>query len=118
MVFGRRARLAQTAVIHFPRRVAEHLADKFKFKYLSAVELLRFEETSGSPEGSEIRKALEEKTELPTSLVLKVLQKVVVLYGPRKYLVDNFPRNICDAGEFEALCGKHPEIGFEGYLQL
>lgn len=88
--------------------MAEHLAEKFKFKYLSAVELLRFEEASGSPEGSDIRKALEEKAELPTALVLKVLQKVIVLYGPRKYLVDNFPRNTSDASEFEALCGRHP----------
>lgn len=64
------------------------------------MELIRFEEAAGTPESSEIKKALGLKVELSSELILRVLQKVMVLYGPRKYLIDNFPRSLADATEF------------------
>jgi adenylate kinase family enzyme len=80
--------------------VAQHLVQRYKFKYLSAMELVRFEESAGSPESIEIRKALEEKAELSSGLIIRVLQKVMVLYGPRKYLIDSFPRSLADVTDF------------------
>lgn len=49
---------------------------------------------------------------------MRVLKKVMNLYGPRKYLIDFFPRNEADLAEFEAVCRKYREVEFQGYLQL
>jgi adenylate kinase family enzyme len=41
--------------------VAQFLIDRFKFKLISAFDLVRFEEKTGSPEGAEVKKCIEQK---------------------------------------------------------
>lgn len=58
MVFRWRARCTKTAVLIDLFRVAQYLTEQYKFKYLSLLELVRFEEKVRSQEATEIRKAI------------------------------------------------------------
>lgn len=37
------------------------MMERYKVKYLSAVDLIHFEESTNSPEAAEVKKAIEEK---------------------------------------------------------
>ena len=93
---GRRTRVAESSVRHGRGRAGQFLADVYKFKVVSVMELMRFEEGANSPESLEIKKVVEEKGQFSSKLVLRVIKKVLSLYGPRKYLVEGFPRDQAD----------------------
>lgn len=40
------------------------------------------------------------------------------LYGPRKYLLEGFPRSETDIKELTALCTKYPRVELLGYINL
>jgi len=49
MAVGRRAWLTKAAVTNQRLRLAQFLVSQFKFKYLSALDLIKFEEKTTSP---------------------------------------------------------------------
>jgi hypothetical protein len=61
LVPGRRAGNAKATVHANLHRVAQYLTERYKFKYLSTIDLMQFEESTNSMEASEIKKAIEDK---------------------------------------------------------
>ena len=50
--------------------------------------------------------------------MLRVIKKVVSLYGPRKYLIEGFPRDRADLYELNRLADNHSDLEVFGYIQL
>ena len=61
--------------------------------YLSLFEILQFEKERQTSEAEMIKKAIVEKKDFSTELVTQVLKKAIASLGPRRYLIDGFPRN-------------------------
>ena len=80
--------------------------------------MIRFEENTGSPEAVEIRKCMDQKQEYPPELIIKIIKKVFTLYGPRKYLIEGFPRDMNDVAAFEAFMNKYSRVELMGYINI
>lgn len=99
-------------------QVATFLIERFKFKYVSAAEMMAYDEKAGSPDAAEIKKCMDQKQQYPPELVLKVLKRFLSLFGPRKYLVEGFPRNEADVTALNAMVKHYDRVELMGYINI
>eukprot|EP01039_Chlorochromonas_danica_P008902 gene8902-9820_t len=71
----------------------EKLAKEFSLTHLSAGELLRQEQRSGSENGQLIDRYLREGRIVPVEISLNLLKREILSTGYARYLIDGFPRN-------------------------
>lgn len=72
---------------------SERLADEFNLAHLSAGELLRKEQNSGSESGNLINAYLREGRIVPVEVSLRLLKREIVARAQERYIIDGFPRN-------------------------
>ena len=65
----------------------------YKFKHLSAGDLLREERQKGGDLAETIDQFIKEGKLISSELVVKLMKKNIEANGKRRYLVDGFPRN-------------------------
>ena len=94
------------------------LIERFKFKYVSAAEMMAYDEKAGSPDAPEIKKCMDQKQQYPPELVLNVLRRFLSLYGPRKYLIEGFPRNEADVTALNAMVKQYSRVEMMGYINI
>ena len=61
---------------------------------------------------------MDQKQEYPSELVVKILKRILSLYGPRKYLLEGFPRNQADCTALEQMCSQYSRIELMGYINI
>jgi len=69
------------------------LADEFGMKHLSAGELLREEQASGSTNGAIIDSIIKEGKIVPVQITLDLLKRAILGTRANRFLIDGFPRN-------------------------
>lgn len=89
----------------------------YKFKHLSAGDLLREEQEKGGADADEIKKNIKEGnfrihsgTLVKSDLIVRLLKKAIALNGLRRYLIDGFPRNKENMEAFERIIGHEVDI--------
>lgn len=51
-------------------------------------------------------------------MIIRILKRIFALYGPRKYLIEGFPRNEADLSALTDLCKKYERVELLGYINL
>ena len=69
------------------------LAGEFGMKHLSAGELLREEQASGSANGATIDSIIKEGKIVPVQITLDLLKRAILGTRANRFLIDGFPRN-------------------------
>ncbi len=72
--------------------IAERLEKEFRWKHISAGELLREEVAKGTTIGRDIQKVLEKGRLVPNELVNDIVR--LEIQGRKHYILDGFPRSI------------------------
>ena len=81
--------------------IAGRLEKEFKFKQISAGELLREEVAKGTTIGKDIKKMMEQGRLVPNKLVNEIVR--LEIRGKKHYLLDGFPRTLEQAKEIQDL---------------
>lgn len=93
--------------------------DHFKFVHLSAGDLLRAErKKEGSENGALIEKCIVEGSIVPSAITVALLKQAMEESGwdNGRFLIDGFPRNEENLGQWEALMGDKVNTPFIIYL--
>lgn len=69
------------------------LSNEFGMKHLSAGELLREEQSSGSSNGKLIDSIIKEGKIVPVQITLDLLKRAILEENSNRFLIDGFPRN-------------------------
>lgn len=70
------------------------IKEKFGYEHLSAGDLLRAEQQSGSELASMIKNFIKEGKIVPAQVTVKLLHNAMIVSGSDKFLVDGFPRDV------------------------
>ncbi|KAF6153980.1 hypothetical protein GIB67_037684 [Kingdonia uniflora] len=87
-------------------KIVEH----FGFTHLSAGDLLRAEQKSGSENGTMIQNMIKEGNIVPSEVTVKLLQRAMLESNNDKFLIDGFPRNEENRAAFERVTRITPEF--------
>eukprot|EP00898_Chlorokybus_atmophyticus_P006437 jgi/Chlat1/6795/Chrsp51S09101 len=79
----------------------ERMVAEFKFKHLSAGDLLRAEVASGTATGKMCEALMKEGKLVPMDVTISLLKKAMEHSGQSRFLVDGFPRALDQAVAFE-----------------
>ncbi|XP_015886497.3 UMP-CMP kinase 3 isoform X2 [Ziziphus jujuba] len=85
-----------------------NIVQHFGFTHLSAGDLLRAEQKSGSENGTMIQNMIKEGKIVPSEVTIKLLQKAMEESGNDKFLIDGFPRNEENRAAFETVTQIEP----------
>ncbi|KAH7525273.1 hypothetical protein FEM48_Zijuj06G0207500 [Ziziphus jujuba var. spinosa] len=85
-----------------------NIVQHFGFTHLSAGDLLRAEQKSGSENGTMIQNMIKEGKIVPSEVTIKLLQKAMEESGNDKFLIDGFPRNEENRSAFETVTQIEP----------
>lgn len=81
--------------------VSECIVKKFKFRHVSAGELLREEVSKGTTIGNDIKRYMEKGGLVPNQFVVEMVKLEV--QGKDNYILDGFPRSLSQAEKIEDL---------------
>jgi len=70
-----------------------HIVEEFGFVHLSAGDLLREEQASGSKHGEMIANMIQNGQIVPSEVTVGLLKNAIAKHPGKKFLVDGFPRN-------------------------
>lgn len=87
-----------------------NIVQHFGYTHLSAGDLLRAEQKSGSENGTMIQNMIKEGKIVPAEVTIKLLQKAIQESSNDKFLIDGFPRNEENRAAFESMTGIVPEF--------
>jgi UMP-CMP kinase family protein len=79
----------------------ERIVQEYGYHHLSSGDLLRAEAKSGSAEGREIQRLMENGQLVPVSTTLALIKKAMATGANTKFLIDGFPRSVEQAQLFE-----------------
>ncbi|CAI9102119.1 OLC1v1000338C10 [Oldenlandia corymbosa var. corymbosa] len=85
-----------------------NIVKHFGYTHLSAGDLLRAEQKSGSENGTMIQNMIKEGKIVPSEVTVKLLQRAMAESGNDKFLIDGFPRNEENRAAFELVTGIQP----------
>lgn len=89
----------------------ERLVEDFGLQHFSAGDLLRAHMKSGSPEGQMVADMIKDGKIVPSHVTISLLQRAMDESGSKKpFLIDGFPRNEENRGQFETQTGISPEL--------
>ncbi|EGD79111.1 cytidylate kinase [Salpingoeca rosetta] len=71
----------------------ERIVDTYKFKHLSAGDLLRAERNSGSETAELINGYIKEGKIVPVAITIELIHKAMEAHDGNLFLIDGFPRN-------------------------
>lgn len=71
----------------------EKIVEEFGFVHLSAGDLLRWEQKSGSKNGDLIENYIKEGNIVPVEITVSLLDKAMETNASKHFLIDGFPRN-------------------------
>eukprot|EP00919_Chromeraceae_sp_WS-2016_P058765 GHVR01139697.1.p1 GENE.GHVR01139697.1~~GHVR01139697.1.p1 ORF type:complete len:101 (-),score=8.27 GHVR01139697.1:1465-1767(-) len=83
------------------RRVIDCLLRDYKFKFLSSYDIIQFEQDFDGPDSTLIKKCISEELPFTSELVIRLIKRALASCGPRRFLIDGFPRNINDIHQFD-----------------
>ncbi|KAF5200553.1 adenylate kinase [Thalictrum thalictroides] len=86
------------------------IAQQFGFTHFSTGDLLREESKSGSEDSVMIQKTMEKGEHVPSTFVIKLLQRAMKESGKNFFLIDGFPRNLENLDAFSTLVGIEPKF--------
>ncbi|KAH6755084.1 P-loop containing nucleoside triphosphate hydrolases superfamily protein [Perilla frutescens var. hirtella] len=87
-----------------------NIVQHFGYSHLSAGDLLRAEQNSGSENGEMIKNMINDGQIVPSEVTIKLLQRAMEESGNDKFLIDGFPRNEENRAAFESVTGIEPEF--------
>ncbi|KAG6434509.1 hypothetical protein SASPL_106146 [Salvia splendens] len=87
-----------------------NIVQHFGYTHLSAGDLLRAEQNSGSENGEMIKNMIEDGQIVPSEVTVKLLLRAMAESGNDKFLIDGFPRNEENRAAFESVTGIEPEF--------
>ncbi|KAL7125980.1 hypothetical protein ABFS83_14G154000 [Erythranthe nasuta] len=87
-----------------------NIVKHFGYTHLSAGDLLRAEQNSGSENGAMIKNVIKEGRIVPSEVTVKLLQRAMEQSANDKFLIDGFPRNQENREAFESVIGIEPEF--------
>jgi adenylate kinase family enzyme len=61
---------------------------------------------------------MDQKQEYPSELILRIIKRILSLYGPRKYLLEGFPRNQADVTALSGMCTQFERVELMGYINI
>ncbi|XP_042003152.1 UMP-CMP kinase 3-like isoform X1 [Salvia splendens] len=87
-----------------------NIVQHFGYTHLSAGDLLRAEQNSGSENGEMIKNMIKDGQIVPSEVTVKLLLWAMEESGNDKFLIDGFPRNEENRAAFESVTGIEPEF--------
>ncbi|XP_042003070.1 UMP-CMP kinase 3-like isoform X3 [Salvia splendens] len=87
-----------------------NIVQHFGYTHLSAGDLLRAEQNSGSENGEMIKNMIKDGQIVPSEVTVKLLLRAMEESGNDKFLIDGFPRNEENRAAFESVTGIEPEF--------
>ncbi|XP_057800264.1 UMP-CMP kinase 3-like isoform X1 [Salvia miltiorrhiza] len=87
-----------------------NIVQHFGYTHLSAGDLLRAEQNSGSENGAMIKNMIKDGQIVPSEVTIKLLQRAMEESGNDKFLIDGFPRNEENRAAFESVTGIEPDF--------
>jgi UMP-CMP kinase len=90
------------------------IVENFGFVHLSAGDLLREEQASGSPNGAMISEMIKQGKIVPSEVTVGLLKKAMFERNPgkTKFLIDGFPRNEENNSRWEEQLSSQVELAF------
>ncbi|KAG9135423.1 hypothetical protein Leryth_007181 [Lithospermum erythrorhizon] len=85
-----------------------NIVKQFGYTHLSAGDLLRAEQNSGSENGTMIKNMIKEGKIVPAEVTIKLLERAMEESENDKFLIDGFPRNEENRAAFESVTGIEP----------
>jgi len=92
--------------------VCAKVVEEFGFVHLSAGDLLRAEQSSGSKHGEMIKTMIKEGKIVPSAVTVGLLGKAMDASGTKRFLIDGFPRNHENNQAWESEMGDKVDLGF------
>ena len=92
--------------------VCAKIVAEFGFVHLSAGDLLRAEQNSGSKHGEMIKTMITEGKIVPSEVTVGLLEKAMDSSTTKKFLIDGFPRNHENNASWEAQMGEKVDLAF------
>jgi len=92
------------------------IVEDFGFVHLSAGDLLREEQASGSQHGEMIKSMIKEGKIVPSEVTVTLLENAMERSATKKFLIDGFPRNEENNQSWERQVA--PKVNFEFVLVL
>ncbi|KAG0605816.1 hypothetical protein M758_9G089800 [Ceratodon purpureus] len=86
------------------------IVENFGFEHLSAGDLLRVEQNSGTETGEMIKGMIKEGKLVPSELTAKLILKAISKSSNNKFLIDGFPRNDENRVVWDRVAGIKPEF--------
>jgi len=87
-------------------KIVEH----FGFEHLSAGDVLRLEQNSGTETGNMIKGMIKEGKLVPSETTVKLILKAISESSNNKFLIDGFPRNDENREVWDRVAGLSPEF--------
>lgn len=101
----------------------DYLVRDYKFKHLSAGDLLREEQKKGGPVAEEIEKNIKEGKQIDhegtlvsSELIVKLIKKAIAQNGIRRYLIDGFPRDDVNLSSWNSIIGSEVDARYLIYF--
>eukprot|EP00296_Roombia_truncata_P008266 JP446743.1.p1 GENE.JP446743.1~~JP446743.1.p1 ORF type:complete len:196 (-),score=51.17 JP446743.1:270-857(-) len=94
----------------------EKIVNEFGFLHLSAGDLLRAAQASGTEEGEMIKNYIKEGQIVPVEVTVRLLLNAMKESGKSKFLIDGFPRNQNNVDGWESVVGTAAKVEFVLYL--
>jgi len=95
-----------------------NIVKHFGFVHLSAGDLLRAEQASGSRHGELINTMIKEGKIVPSEITVGLLDKAMQLSGKNKFLIDGFPRNEENNNAWEKDMGHKVDMKFVLWFEV
>lgn len=86
------------------------IVENFGFEHLSAGDLLRAEQNSGTEIGNMIKDLIKEGKLVPSEVTVKLILKAISESTNDKFLIDGFPRNEENREVWDRVTGLKPEF--------
>lgn len=86
------------------------IVENFGFEHLSAGDLLRIEQNSGTETGNMIKGMIKEGKLVPSETTVKLILKAIADSSNNKFLIDGFPRNDENREVWDRVAGLKPEF--------
>ena len=94
----------------------EMIVKTFGYCHLSAGDLLRAEQASGTQEGEIIKTFIKEGKIVPVEVTVRLLKKAMEQSGNDKFLIDGFPRNANNVDGWISVMGDSVDVQFVLFL--